>query len=110
MGGADDANNDANNDGGLVARIGRMSHPARLALRSVLRLLLVATTAIVAFSVPLFAEFFTLLGALALAAMVYVLPPLFAWRILDFKLWEKLAALATVAVGVTGAVIGSYQA
>ena len=38
------------------------------------------------------------------------MPPLFAWRILDFKLWEKLAALATVAVGVTGAVIGSYQA
>ncbi|KAI8803682.1 transmembrane amino acid transporter protein-domain-containing protein [Cladochytrium replicatum] len=87
------------------------SHP--IPSRSILRLLILTFLCLVALSVPYFDDCMTLLGACANGALIFVLPPLF-----DFKLYgwsersarEKIAGVALISVGLFAGFVGGAAA
>ena len=83
---------------------------ARLFYRSLLRTLIVGATALVAVFVPYFAQFMTLVGALCLVMIVFILPVVFYWKLREVTLPEKLWGALICAAGALGGGIGCVQA
>jgi amino acid permease len=83
-----------------------------LPVRVVVRVLIVSTTAMVAYFVPYFAAFMTLIGAACISMMVFVFPIVFNLKLRGHLLpwWEKVFGFFVMVVGLTGGSIGAYQA
>ena len=82
----------------------------RVALRCTIRVLLVATAWAFATFVPYFAETVCFVGALGVSTLVYVLPPLFAFRLRRMRRLERCWAALIVACGLATAVFGTLNA
>eukprot|EP01060_Flectonema_neradi_P003429 TRINITY_DN121_c1_g1_i7.p1 TRINITY_DN121_c1_g1~~TRINITY_DN121_c1_g1_i7.p1 ORF type:complete len:453 (+),score=66.51 TRINITY_DN121_c1_g1_i7:53-1411(+) len=94
-------------------------NPSIIVPRFLLRLFFLTTSAVIAYFVPYFDSFMSLVGALCVTMMVFVLPCVFAIKISEMELegertnkllmWYGLLILIIV-VGVVGGSIGSWQA
>ncbi|KAF9129925.1 hypothetical protein BGX30_013711 [Mortierella sp. GBA39] len=81
--------------------------------RTVFRVIVVGVCACIACTVPYFGHFMSLLGALSICTLIFVLPVVFYAKLVGWKQmrWFELVWCATiVAIGVVSAVIGSIDA
>ena len=78
--------------------------------RSLLRALIIGCTGTVAYFVPYFAAFMTLVGACCVTMMVFVLPVVFRLRLLPSSRLEIVWGCVVVIVGLIGGSVGAYQA
>lgn len=100
----------------------RHSAHMQVVLRLVMRFCVVAGTVVVAIYIPYFADFMTLVGALCLTMIVFILPVIFNWILRDRRLaegvegetglpiLEKVWGVIVIVAGAAGGGIGSYQA
>lgn len=79
-------------------------------LRTAIRVCLVSVTCAIAIAIPYFAEVMSLVGALCLTMIVFVLPVVFAWKLCVMTFTEKVWGVCILFVGCAGGVIGSIQA
>lgn len=95
----------------------------QLAAGTAHRAVWVALTTVVALYVPYFPEFMTLVGAICLTMIVFVLPVVFGWKLrtraanpkaggggATMPLWDKALAVLIIAVAAVGGAIGAVQA
>ena len=80
--------------------------------RATLRTALVLLTAVIAYGVPYFGDVMTLVGALCLAMVVFVLPVLFNLKLRgnQIGLLERIWCVLVALTGASGAGIAAYQA
>ena len=69
----------------------RHSSMVQFWLRSIMRTGIVAGTVVVALSIPYFADFMTLVGALCLTMIVFILPVIFNWILRERRLRKRRA-------------------
>jgi amino acid permease len=72
----------------------------------------VLITAAIAYFVPYFAQFMTLVGALCITVLVFVFPVIFLWKLTwpSLSRWEVAFGVLVMVVGLLGGGIGVYQA
>ena len=82
------------------------------ALRALLRASLVAVTCIIAVAIPFFGDVMSLVGAMCLTMIVFVLPVVFAWKLrgAEMSLAQKTWGVCIICCGVVGGGIGTVQA
>jgi len=82
------------------------------AARTLVRTALVGAAFAVAVLVPFFGDVMSLVGALCLTMMVFVLPVVLTWRLRpeDLGPLERVCSVAIVLIGLSAGSIGSYQA
>ena len=86
-------------------------HRSRV-LRTWLRCACVVATTAVATFLPYFAPFMTLIGAVCVGMIVWLMPVVFHWRICGAQIsWpRKLLGVVIIIVGIIGGGIGAVQA
>ncbi|KAI8842477.1 transmembrane amino acid transporter protein-domain-containing protein [Chytridium lagenaria] len=97
---------------GITGKAGR-SVAAEGTLRAILRVAIVFAICGFAMAVPFFADFMTLLGAIANTNLIFVFPVLFDFSLYGFRnrpLKDKIIGILILLVGVYGGVIGGYEA
>lgn len=85
---------------------------AHVLARTLVRTALVGAAFAVAVLVPFFGDVMSLVGALCLTMMVFVLPVLLSWKLRPEQLgWvERLCGAAIILIGLSAGAIGTYQA
>ncbi|KAJ3413865.1 Tetratricopeptide repeat protein 25 [Chytridiales sp. JEL 0842] len=81
--------------------------------RAVLRIVILTGITVLAMAVPFFADFMTLLGAVANTALIFVFPVLFDFKLFGFSkrpVKDKLFGLVILAVGLFGGIVGGKDA
>lgn len=76
-------------------------------LRSILRISVLAAVAIIAISVPFFADFMNLIGAVANTLLIYIFPVVFHTRLTNRISIVKIIVLV---VGILGGTMGTIDA
>ena len=94
--------------------VDRVKWPAwrRLAARTCLRTCCVLGTGAVALFVPYFAEMMTLVGAMCLTAIVFVLPVVFSFKLRGAAMGpgERVVGAFAATIGACAGAVGSFQA
>ena len=97
-----------------LLKIDQKTGMAELAARMVSRTCLVLMTVLVASVVPYFGDILSLVSALSIVVVVFVLPPWFYFVLFrhtrGFSLGEKVTMVVLVVLGVLSSVIGIYYA
>jgi len=95
-----------------IDTVGKEDTYKNLFFRTSLRAGLVSLTCVFAICVPYFAEVMSLVGALCLTMIVFVLPVVFTFKLRgsELSMPQKMWGVLIIAVGVTGGTIGSVQA
>lgn len=93
--------------------VARRGKAMEFVYRTISRLALVGVCGFIAFIVPYFGEFLTLLGALGNVSLIFIMPILFYWKLFGWrtmKVWELVWCGFILIVGVVSMVIGTIDA
>jgi amino acid permease len=81
--------------------------------RTLMRTLTMVIVALVAISIPYFSDFMTLIGSASNTMLIFVFPIIFHYKLFGRKhisVWENLARLCIVLIGILAGVVGGSQA